>query len=84
MKKILIALLFTITAVGTAFAQGTPSPEGARVYFANLSDGDSLSGPVKVIFGLSGMGVAPAGIALPELLTDGAVLEAMDKAGRKG
>ena len=27
---------------------------------------------------------APAGIALPELLTDGAVLEAMDKAGRKG
>ena len=27
---------------------------------------------------------APAGIALPELLTGGAVLEAMDKAGRKG
>ena len=27
---------------------------------------------------------APAGIALPELLTDGAVLEAMDKAGRRG
>ena len=27
---------------------------------------------------------APAGLALPELLTDGAVLEAMDKAGRKG
>ena len=27
---------------------------------------------------------APAGIALPELLTDGAVLDAMDKAGRRG
>ncbi len=64
MRTILFALLFTIAAVGTVLAQGTPSPDGARVYFANLSDGDTVSGPVKVIFGLSGMGVAPAGIAL--------------------
>ncbi len=64
MKTILVALLFTIAAFGTALAQGTPSPDGARVYFVNLSDGDTVSGPVKVIFGLSGMGVAPAGIAL--------------------
>jgi len=31
------------------------------VYPVNLSNGDTVSGPVKVIFGLSGMGVAPAG-----------------------
>ena len=32
------------------------------MYFVNLSDGDTVSSPVKVVFGLSGMGVAPAGI----------------------
>lgn len=64
MKTTLIAFLFTMTAAGAAFAQGTPSPDGARVYFVNLSDGDTASSPVKVVFGLSGMGVAPAGIAL--------------------
>lgn len=31
------------------------------VYFANLKDGDVISGPVSVVFGLKGMGVAPAG-----------------------
>ncbi len=40
----------------------TPAPEGANVYFANLSDGDTVNNPVIVIFGLSGMGVAPAGV----------------------
>ncbi len=60
--------LLTITAVaalmisGNAIAGETPSPEGAKVYFVNLKDGDKVKGPVKVIFGLSGMGVAPAGI----------------------
>ena len=40
----------------------TPAPEGASVYFVNLEDGQTVSSPVQVIFGLSGMGVAPAGI----------------------
>nr|WP_236544474.1 DUF4399 domain-containing protein [Roseovarius atlanticus] len=44
-----------------AFAQSTPAPEGAEVYFVNLEDGATVSAPVKVVFGLSGMGVAPAG-----------------------
>ena len=44
-----------------ALAGDTPAPEGAKVYFANLEDGAVVSSPVKVIFGLSGMGVAPAG-----------------------
>lgn len=39
----------------------TPSAEGASVYFANLSDGDRVSSPVTIVFGLRGMGVAPAG-----------------------
>lgn len=40
----------------------TPAPADARVYFANLSDGDTVASPVTVVFGLSGMGVAPAGV----------------------
>ena len=37
-------------------------PEGARVYFITPHDGEVLSSPVVVRFGLSEMGVAPAGI----------------------
>ncbi|MEO1677753.1 MAG: DUF4399 domain-containing protein [Pseudomonadota bacterium] len=44
-----------------AFAQQTPSPEGAQVYFVGLEDGDTVSSPLTVHFGLVGMGVAPAG-----------------------
>ena len=62
MKTAILAALFAVSAAGAAFAQGAPSTPGATVYFANLSDGDTVSSPVKVVFGLSGMGVAPAGI----------------------
>lgn len=44
-----------------AVAQDTASAEGAEVYFVNIEDGAVLSSPFKVVFGLSGMGVAPAG-----------------------
>ena len=40
----------------------TPAPEGARVYIVSPQDGATVSSPVKVIFGLQGMGVAPAGV----------------------
>lgn len=39
-----------------------PAPEGASVYFISPADGDTVSGPVTVKFGLAGMGVAPAGM----------------------
>ncbi len=34
----------------------------AAVYFVNLKNGDSVSSPMLVQFGLRGMGVAPAGV----------------------
>ena len=40
----------------------TPAPEDAKVYFISPQDGDSVSSPVTIHFGLSGMGVAPAGV----------------------
>ena len=58
----LIAICATLAALSTsAMAQGTPAPDGANVYFVNLEDGATVTSPVTVVFGLSGMGVAPAG-----------------------
>ncbi len=62
MKRILGLTTATLIALAApAFAGDTPAPEGAAVYFINLADGDTVSAPVKVNFGLTGMGVAPAG-----------------------
>ena len=49
-------------AAGTALAGETPSPPGAKVYFIGLEDGQTVASPVTIRFGLSGMGVAPAGV----------------------
>lgn len=40
----------------------TPSAKGAIAYIVSPKDGDSVSGTFKVVFGLTGMGVAPAGV----------------------
>jgi hypothetical protein len=55
-----LAGAFFIALSGLALA-ANPSPEGAKVYFITPADGDTVSSPVTVRFGLSGMGVAPAG-----------------------
>lgn len=39
----------------------TTAPADAKVYFIAPADGATVSSPVKIVFGLSGMGVAPAG-----------------------
>jgi hypothetical protein len=41
----------------------TPRPENAQVYFISPKDGEKLKSPIVVRFGLTGMGVAPAGVA---------------------
>jgi uncharacterized protein DUF4399 len=64
--RTILALLAVFAAVGlTPVAAQTPSPAGAKVYFINLKDGDTVSSPFLVQFGLSGMGVAPAGVEKP-------------------
>ena len=72
--RLLVALTLTIavlafsalSAAGVAHAQSqskrTPAPEGARVYIISPENGAEVSSPVTVRFGLSGMGVAPAGV----------------------
>jgi hypothetical protein len=54
MRRPLIALAPPV------FARNTPSPAGARVSFVNPKDGDTVSSPVLIRFGLAGMGAAPA------------------------
>jgi hypothetical protein len=61
---IALSVLFAIASFSPAVAQ-TPSPEGAKVYFINLKDGAEVNSPFLVQFGLSGMGVAPAGVEKP-------------------
>jgi hypothetical protein len=53
-----------VWAVAPAAAE-TPSPAGAQVYIINLKNGDAVTSPFKVQFGLTGMGVAPAGVEKP-------------------
>lgn len=60
MKRVFLAAAMALASCA-AFAQGEASADGAQVYFVNISDGDVVQSPVKVIFGLSGMGIAPAG-----------------------
>lgn len=53
-------------AAGSALAQGLPrsaSPAGAKLYFISPTEGETVSSPVTVRFGLAGMGVAPSGVA---------------------
>ena len=40
----------------------TPAPEGAEVRIISPSDGDTVEKEFTVVFGLAGMGVAPAGV----------------------
>lgn len=61
MKPFVIAFGASLLMTGAVMAQDTPAPADARVYFIDLEDGDKVTSPVTVLFGLSGMGVAPAG-----------------------
>jgi hypothetical protein len=38
------------------------APAGATVYFVNLKNGDVVTSPLLIQFGLRGLGVAPAGV----------------------
>lgn len=61
MRTFIVAAL--ILATSLSFAQErTPSPAGAEVYIISPKDGAKVKGPVTVLFGLKGMGIAPAGV----------------------
>ena len=79
----LLVLLVAVTAANGQESR-TPSPEGAKVYIISPEDGATVTSPVTVKFGLKGMGVAPAGVNVPNtghhhLLVDVDTLPAFDQ-----
>ena len=53
----LMKILFIISTIFATFSVSA----NPRVYFINLEDGDRVESPFLIQFGLSGMGIAPAG-----------------------
>ncbi len=64
MKHVATVFAAALLITGSALAQErTPSPEGAMVYIIAPEDGATVQSPVTVLFGASGIGIAPAGVA---------------------
>ncbi len=62
MKVILAAIAALGISTSPLIAGGeTESNPDAKVYFINLEDGQTVTSPAQIKFGLRGMGVAPAG-----------------------
>lgn len=63
MKRHAAAACAAILLAVPALAQErTPAPDGAAVFIIEPAAGTMVGSPVTVRFGLSGMGVAPAGV----------------------
>ena len=62
MKHFVLGAALALSTVLPASANETPAPDDAMLYIVNLEDGATVQSPVTVVFGLSGMGVAPAGV----------------------
>jgi len=78
-----LPLLLALSLLTPALA-ATPAPEGAELYIISPPDGAVVSNPVRVRFGLRGMGVAPAGVDKPKtghhhLLIDVAEMPKLDQ-----
>lgn len=63
MRKVILTAIATAALAGSAFADGhrNAAPDTARAYIVSPADGATVSNPVTIIFGLEGMGIAPAG-----------------------
>ncbi len=73
-----------ITVFVLVIAASLVRADGARVYIISPANGEVVSSPVKIQFGLTGMGVAPAGVERKNtghhhLMIDVDKLPAMDK-----
>jgi hypothetical protein len=62
-----LAILASACIALAATAAGLPrssSPRDVELYFVSPGDADTVTSPVTVRFGLRGMGIAPAGVAM--------------------
>jgi hypothetical protein len=63
MRKLFLAILALSFLAPAVALDRTPSPAGAEVYIISPTNGATVKSPVRVQFGLKGMGIAPAGVA---------------------
>ena len=61
MRIFAIAALIVAATVAGAQERSAPA-SGAEVYIISPKNGATVKGPVVVLFGLKGMGIAPAGV----------------------
>ncbi len=61
MQKLLFALLMSFTLVSNAEHHVSTAAPNAKAYIITPTDGAEVGQSFKVVFGLSNMGVAPAG-----------------------
>lgn len=66
MRGIAVALLLLTVSAIAADLPRSKAPDGVVLYIIAPKDGDTVASPVTVRFGLKGMGIAPAGIALAD------------------
>jgi hypothetical protein len=62
-----VLALAAVSALGVAAAADlprSPAPKDVELYIISPVDGETVSNPVTVRFGLRGMGIAPAGVAM--------------------
>jgi len=57
-----IIIIATLISPSVIAQTQNPSAEGAELYFIAPNDGDTVTSPVSVKFGLKNMGIAPAGV----------------------
>jgi hypothetical protein len=60
-RKALVLASLVMASVSAGAGEPTAAPEGAVAYIISPANGATVSSPVTVVFGLKGMGVAPAG-----------------------
>jgi Domain of unknown function (DUF4399) len=65
--RCIFALMAGVASIATALAADlprNPAPADVELYIISPKDGETVASPLTVRFGLRGMGVAPAGVAM--------------------
>jgi len=71
MRNIILAVAFALFCVpfaaraADAPAPAAATPAVAQAFFVNIKDGDTVTSPVKIKFGITGMEIVPAGTIKP-------------------
>lgn len=79
-----VSMLVILAGLTSPLSARTPAPAGANLYIISPAHGERVHNPVTVVFGLDGMGVAPAGVGKADtghhhLMIDVAELPPLDQ-----